>query len=439
MGYEVLPALPEFTVAMFAKWFRVPSESIAKARAMFDAAQTAFNTSGTPFPQLSGIIPLNLFGDRTSFGTVLDAGTITTVDTYGITEWVGPIASVGSPLHKSGRTFTGTVSRDSWGTQLSNQIQDPSFIGIDCRTNRTLFTFNFQFGKGVFADKIQGAMLQVEQDTSQITNTLFPVNDGGVFWSATVPTICEDYSFPVWDNAPEGIRAFPGPGNPGDLTGLGFDITPDHWHQLILVVKFKKVATTPGAYSSACEVYAMIDKQELTHKQLGLYAVGAHDVLTPAAYIVYTQPPFVPTPPVFIPDNRDGYSITETFVGQNAPVYSWTPPAFKTGLINVPGDAASTLKVQMAELEYYDSPITDSNGNPILDPAFFIQSFVDDNGRPVSPILRDKQLSRKPYHRLHKASNWIKGQLTGVDIATATTIGDIKKYTPDPSLNGPQG
>jgi hypothetical protein len=113
------------------------------------------------------------------------------------------------------------------------------------------------------------------------------------------------------------------------------------------------------------------------------------------------------------------------------------------------------LHVEMAEFQLFTGVTIDTSSVRAR------RAFIDSNGKPVNPNKQasdaDPQsgsiefLGQLPDILLHGSGNWIKGKNTGGSQQDAhnpaithppdqfTPVGLIKKYTPNPSLNGPQG
>jgi hypothetical protein len=425
-----IPPLPSSNQMLFAFWCRIPQASFDKARTQW---QEYLDSESGPVPPMIGIVPLAVFGTRTGLIKKVSTGAIVPGGSYDVTTWSGPVHALSQPIIQGETISDITFSFVDWSiVNDDGQNVDPSYIGIDCRTDRNLFTFNFQFGSGVYADDVKGVQFSRGADPSGHTNTLFPLNDGGVFWSFTETTFWQDVSRGVLDTAPEAVRAFPGIGSPDSISSVtseyGYDIEPDHWHQVLLAVQIRDMSAKAQSIGATSLVYAAIDGNPLTGKRLAYYTAGGNKVISPAGYAVSTL--FDPNNAADSHDTGEGNWGTFENSGKENPIYSFTAPVYSTGLIDVPGDEDSTLHVEMAEMDMY------SGYAPNV--ATIVSAFIDENVKPVKPETRDELLGIEPDNRLHRSDNWIKGKLTGAAKGTATPIGKIKRYRPDPSLNGPQ-
>jgi hypothetical protein len=215
------------------------------------------------------------------------------------------------------------------------------------------------------------------------------------------------------------------------------------WHHVLLSYKLGTCAThgqvsengfpdfpnggvdISAQVDSALKVYLAVDDHNYTKYDLSNVWTGndgkPNDVITGDA-TAYALSEVDPTrfrgPPPFTPPPAK-FSL------------NFKIPEGKIGIPAITNYLKDILSVEMAEFQMWIGQSFDTGdvSNRRL--------FIDDNGKPVRPSIAEKALG-KPFRRLHGSGKWIKGHDTGDDGADWTPKGTIKKWRPDPSLDGKQ-
>ncbi len=480
MGY--LSLAPEggsldFTKMVISFWFRVPQASIDAARAKFavDAA------ADDPIPPMSGIVPLIQFDPASLFRKRLDSVEAFSTS-YNTTNksWFSDAPTSGTP-HCSWHTYhTGTVPINGYAWQLvddhSAGILDPSFIGIDCRTDRTIFSFNLQYDESA----------SVNTDSNWYDNTGYTTSGTkDIYDSLGTPPLggCQpDYT--IVENPPGTFTAEPAPsvggtwtqtntyvaneaitggqqrfgtvgqnGSPGygwgtdglyvgpddPYQGAGKTVSADEWHHAILSFDLRDVASTGsintsddfttsiGTVDSTSTIFVSFDDVNLTKKQISLYNDGVenNEFLTQQGFTIYRELTHPDGTVSF--DTTDGFTLDTVTEGLVQPEYEFTPPPLPVSLLNIPGNTDSTLLIEMAEMQIFigvtlDTSVTDNR-----------RAFVTSGGTPAAQSLATALLGKTPEVYLHGSADFKAGVNRG-SLGPLSPTGTINPFTPGPDL-----
>lgn len=439
MSYLVLPAgIPDFSKAVISLWFRVPQKSITNKIAQWQAIPpTKF------FYVLESTIPLMTFG-QPQIGITYE-GVRTDIAVY------HPPISPTFPVYD---TPTYHI--------LAEEPLSPCYIGLYCHpvSRKAFLEFNIQ--------KADHAVLTAAEYNR---NRL----DFYLGYSSLSP--------------PPGYSAAPGSGwesaGPADFVFTTMaensyirngrpeyfyietphEITPDHWHHLLLSFDLSSPCITAGTSQNApqhemtvdgtsnfCRLWYAID--DVDHRagggtddpfdaNMGRFHVDGGDpnaILTENAHATATL-------------NR-GYPNNVTLP---APACSYPASAIPShgaelGIPAATAYAADIKQVEMAELQIFigvtlDTAVTTNR-----------RAFVDKDGKPVKPTdgateddprgRAEKLLGKKPDILLHGSSDWKIGKNTGTlgietNIDGGQTIipqgqfkpvAGIEEYKPEPAL-----
>jgi hypothetical protein len=234
------------------------------------------------------------------------------------------------------------------------------------------------------------------------------------------------------------------------------DVTPDKWHHLLFSCDFS--GTSSGTASvvggtpenpftfeitSACNFWVAFDDVDYPYfaRDDPFYSVGTGS----------EEPHKAATA-------RVTDCITGAFHTLGSATTSTTPGTLPvaSNLIGVPSDGGHTnqiYQVQLAELQFFTDVILDTSSQD--NRRAFIAQKKDEDGnetgplKPVDPKKAKELLGKEPDTMLHGQSNWIDGKNTGSKgYKEDSTDGDreedpegqfeptgeIKKYSPDPSI-----
>ena len=226
------------------------------------------------------------------------------------------------------------------------------------------------------------------------------------------------------------------------------DITPDHWHHLLVSVELQTIATHGGEWSgsiaefvdSAAKLYVALDDVNYTGwDAFSNWTEGdPNDVITDGAYEVAGTSPDRDTGAIA------SYSVSDlTIPCEGQPL----------GIPGTKGAVAKIHAVEMAELQIFTGvsldpgemrnrrAFIDADGLPV--PAVETQR-KDDAGNPIfdeagNPVMdpppAEKLLGKKPDVLLHGSGDWIAGRNTGPAKVPDPTV-DPPVLIPDPPSAG---
>jgi hypothetical protein len=509
MSYIELPdGIPDFSQFVISLWFRVPQESIEALRAAIDSDDYS------P-AHLYGVLPLLTFGKivktKRIASHLIPAGASFL---HYIQQWTtGALPGPCSWVDISGSPTTNPVQLQQYYFTGVENDQDPSYIGVDCTSDRNLLIVNIQMAD--YASLDGSFPHQIASDTPDKTDWSQPVfqyQPGGAPYCTNNPpvdgngyvlptrtwtrtTTYESAASVVMGCRPEIFSTLQ------TATGLSFpeetvgqEVTPDHWHHLLLSGDLGLRCTTsgtlapagdpvsPGTSSQAAKMWMAFDDNNLTRKQLSFFWPDDgedNDVLTTNAYYVYKDVVFQPSA---LPANDLlGNTVTEVSLGHTAPTCDYVPePVPAAGaVLGIPASAGyqnAIFPVELAELQFFTGVTLDTSIEENRR-AFVSASSPPDpdhpetGGTPVDPNKKtsdaDPQsgsielLGQPPDILLHGSGDWIIGKNTGslIDNPDYDPVlpesadnpikipdpekqfeptGQIVSYTPDPSLHGPQ-
>lgn len=181
---ELSTPIPNVKKGFGVHWFRVPQESIAAAKAEYEAWRAAYDERGTARPKLCGIIPLVVFGPKT-MRRIYEPVMRTTGTIPPIEDWIwldgGPTGSVldcsaaawynGVSVFGEGLIFHNYPSQPNTAVNyvftgaLSNDF-DPSYIGIDCTGDIAQLSINLVMPAGNTASFVGSAPVEAKYETT---------------------------------------------------------------------------------------------------------------------------------------------------------------------------------------------------------------------------------------------------------------------------------
>lgn len=481
MSYIELPqgnaaSSKEFIISL---WFRIPHSTIAAARA---DSESQSNDS-----VLAGIVPLIVLGSRPQVtGVESVSGTGGAGVLYA--DWQFNDHDPDSPRFQ---IFPGYPQLINTGTQewvpTAARPGTPAYIGIDCTTAKPVLDVNLAMpiknkakmdgGIGYSIPTGGGASAMLGLYLGDITNCQV-VAGGPLATSYTISSVSDHSAAELaLGGTPETFRTcLPGgPTEQGEYTGP--EITPDHWHHLLLsfdltgsvALKGKMTtrssvapciepggncgippegsSTVPGKISRACKMYIALDDDNLTGKRLTAYRnddSDENDIITVNGKAMLDDEGFNINDVSCVRFGRQETVTLEVAI----PTYTYRPDAFNFGdrIIGLPVNSALagnvSHHVEMAELQIFTgvSIDTGSAGNR--------RAFITDKGKPAAMSKAEKLLGREPDVKIHGSSNWKKAINTGalgsdtVELGGAgpgVPFGEIDTYRPNPNLFGEQG
>lgn len=447
---QLSSGIPAFKKVVISLWFRVPQVSI-------DTAFAEYDSDSEPPPLLNGVLPLIVFGKK---GIVQDS-TITD----------GPVIEHAYYVHKfdwNGSAYVeepeGNVvgSQSGWDvlfTQVSQSAGAPyrnnlSFIGIDCSDGLPRLSFNFET---TIRPSVSGvSFIDTSATASDYTDYTYdaippysPEPPDPPTWTlnATVKDVTSDsYQTAAY----------------GGLC-LGATITPDDWHHLLLSVDISNGCqvegilgtSTDGVLSppvrahdgdgviTASKLWIAFDDINLTRENLSTSWPEGYDednaiIASGANFSRVYNVEVTTTSIVDIPGLRKSPATIKTLSGMTKPSYSLGSvniPASGVAL-GIPGTDAVVDKIQrveLAELQIFTGVTIDTGS------VANRRLFIKDDGTPETNYTELTKALGTPDIRLHGSGNWKRGRNTGSGGDFDAIVGDIKRYKPNPSLNGPQG
>lgn len=467
---------------------------------------------------MTGIVPLITFGspveqkgfDSTSveIGTIPPSGAFTWSDGSGFPSCAG----AGWVLDDAGIVSAQPFRVNHYIPNDSRVALDPSYIGVDCTGDYPALSVHIAMPSDNTAT-IEGGQwaefINYENDASAIPNYGGSGNCPGApeYWvsdsfglqmrtvdnppagftsswtvtqtrgPATLLTIRPEFFrlLPSQRVADNGNQSFNN--DAADQSYGGQEVTPDHWHHLLLSFDLTKDCstkggslvtntdgsnqvisdntTTPGTTgqrtSSTIRMWVAFDDHNLTAKSLSVYwPEGYHDlnaVLSVTGYFIANDNSYTSTGTMA--DQR-GVTVSENNLAPD-PFYYFNPQPIQLTPLGLPSTSTyvnAIKRVEMAELQVFtgvtlDTAITKNR-----------RVFVSKDGTPVDPTKgteeddptppAEKLLGKKPDILLHGSGNWKDGKNTGsIGIALDGKIkpagqfkptGGIEQYTPDPVL-----
>lgn len=240
----------------------------------------------------------------------------------------------------------------------------------------------------------------------------------------------------------------------------GQEVEGDHWHCLILSFDGTNGSQTRGMLlslgdpgdpsaqfgqmgsrtSKAARMFMALDDENITRRQMsGLHPTGYRDanaVLTENAYYIGSDIQYQGSTTDddcvgnMVTTITNGATATYNFNGADIPIGD--------GAFGIPTNksfASRGRRVEMANFQWFNDVVMDTAKNRNI--------FITDKGKPASMKLAEKFFNKTPEIRLRKLSDWQHAKNTGSLVTdpneTGTVVGEIEKYTPGPSLYGPQG
>jgi hypothetical protein len=485
-----------------AIWFRVPQKTITAARAEWRAIVAAIEASSTPdsipIPSMVGVIPLVTFGPRTLNGKksksiILNSKTTFSQD-YNFFDSAGPggCQFVTEGIGSGTLDFPGTTLEKNAVMQL-----DPGYIGVNCRTDRTLLDFKFV---STDTPTVAGASYQVIDRIDapdpmpdyfiQGVPSFCPYDFGIEYFPPNTAAFVaplyagtrnvvytDDSNNRVATARPQSFQALPSqrfgfsdpiatvPGSGLTISGagemqlasdIGIDVSADHWHVLIISLDAKTVTTKGrlvfngdgvpkfdgGTVSNASEMFLSFDDVNYNGRKISYYtkkSATGNAILTSTGWEVFQA----------VSENRSdtfdtgaGHTLTTISAGQKQPSYTYPSTPVLFGEMYLPGDENTTRHCEMGEFQMF----TDVT----LDTSLKVNRriFVTENGKPASMGKAKDFFNKEPEVKLHGSSNWKKAKNTGSfnkdDISgdlidPGVAVGQIDTYRPNPNLFDDQG
>jgi hypothetical protein len=266
----------------------------------------------------------------------------------------------------------------------------------------------------------------------------------------------------------------------------GIQVTPDHWHHILLSLDLTGTVTSNGRHdvtttvggdistgppgthtssstiqmvtknvASSCKMYLAFDGQNKVGKQLSVYSTVGNNISTVNGVYVRDSG----TIDVHETKNEigacGGVDMSFDSTSEHAS-YEFTAGKVNGSNIGLPASYSNAVRhVEMAELQVFTG-VYINTGNPEA-----LHAFIR-GGKPVSPTKKATPASpfsgsieyiasvdnedvdirdRSAHHLdilLHGSTKWQQGDNAGSG-GKFTPIGEIKVYKPDPSLGGEQG
>lgn len=482
--------LPDFAQCVISLWFRVPQESMDKAKNA---------NTGSLF---DGIIPLVVMGKN---GT----GQIPYDHVYPYPGTSVLFYNISGNYIAGDYNINGSNEGCSWEPLPTNPNPEygyinpfaqkgpapetnPTFIGVDGQGNLVV---NFETGVIPTASGVAGSLESIgpgneSQAVSDYGGVFFgPANppgstnawgdfvyDSSVFYFLQGPS---DNRQPVYAPGGHSITRYTTKYNDisswvcsttGAITNTGNQsVTADAWHHLIVSLDLKPVIShgtddenstgvdfTAPWIDSASKLYIALDDVNYLGFDLSANWNSNGDPGEPNNEVITSGAELVAGSRAFrdeLPSQTENQAIIG--IPQYAMNASVIPCAEKS--IGIPARAtevANIYRVEMAEFQLFvdvtlDPSIEanrrafidykrDSKGNPIADKDGKIYL------RPVDPKKAEKLLGKRPDILFHRSSKWIAGQNTGalgaddsgkpISAGQFNKTGKIKSYKPDPSV-----
>ena len=457
-------------------WFRVPKESMDKARKEYQDFLKAQDEAddALQLPPLCGIVPLMTFGPKGN--KLMSFEQFATDETHTNTSifhrWSGQptCAWVADPPDVQTFHFADYRTKDLHLTE------DTSYIGVDCRSKKNILTYNLWYvsnAKNGTADK-QPEIKEVAKEVSgggstpdplliySTPNASFPIDcpnrpatvfrpsgDGFLeypapYYDAILTSIYgNDFSEKFLCMVPEALAAVPLEGHwlvnfqgnmysnfpaPDDYKA-GTEVKADHWHHIIMSVENDVISTEGtaenhggdidlfeldnGIVHSSVEMFISFDDKNLTGKKLSYFIDGKDS----------DNGNLIMPPNAYVVFNylRDTYyNLNE--IGDSGLGYNIT-------VVSQGRDKPATYKFDPPPFPIGDIHIPgDSITTKHVEMAelqIFVDAHLDtsveDNrrlfitkeGRPAPIGKAKKFFDKKPEVLLHLATNWKVGKNTG--------------------------
>lgn len=483
MSYLQGPSLSGFAKCIISFWFRVPQASLDAVTNEYNDFWNAWQPGDPDPPPLLGLVPLVVFGkEGTSRITADQQGSsqqLSTTTTENICVMQADAGVYSGTGQNAGDTFTGTAwpecntststryyGHTDWTySPIPGTPTGPSYVAIDQNGNLQI---NFESAKTANAVLAYGVTSSTSAYyTQESVNLCYTfsgmascagqsqttVSSGGlagvlelafaaIGWhlqTAVIGVVIDEGSSGRV-NHPYTATYGPVPGDwgtgaigisPPGLAGL----TADTWHHVLVSVDLSggcsatgyAVGEQPSANNIQTSILAYIAVDDVNYTTGGYPFDGTNKVYTEGAGATAFSGQAVN----YI-DNGDG-TYSEEGVGP-VPSYSLDGMSVPGAAIGVPATRKyvdNVHHVEMGELQIWTGQSFDTSNQGKR------RLFIDSKGKPENPKTAAQALG-KPDVLLHGSGNWIKGKDTGI-LGDFDPTGTIKKYTPDPSLYGPQG
>ena len=492
MSYLNLPGgIENFSKATISFWFRVPKTSFAAVSADFD-----FNPGHEEFhayPPFNGIIPLLVFGDADIEGYYTLSPLVTFNTALREARGFNDVSCTWVSLSTTTEAYT-----DYQVSEGPHYPLAPCYVGVKVNpfTSTGTLQVNLQFPE-------PGTMSGLDWYTTSVAAN---AKIGNVTTRPTPP--CNNG--PVESDRPDGTIGWIVPGEShtetwtkGDLTAIvakaspeaftvnldQVEITPDHWHHLLLSFDLGGSITATGRFNpgpddiatltTQCKLWLALDDVNYTNVTwapisagYARFDLGDNGIVSTTAFRVsqteiggdYTTGPYV----IAAFDIGD-YLSTSHFTGGGKPIFSWSPPLISGGEpLGIPAPARyveAIYPVEMAELQFFTGVTLDTGDESNR------RAFITKAGTPADPLRKpnapppiplppgwvpppkgpQELLGKQPEILLHGSGNWIAGKNSGKKIKLNEIgqpvpqpaddlhpTGLIAAYSPDPSLHGAQ-
>ncbi|MHC6150539.1 hypothetical protein ACVSQB_01960 [Bradyrhizobium elkanii] len=479
---EIPQIVPPSKKMFWSIWFRAPAESLAAAKAEFEA----WRESGTDRAPLTGVVPIMMSGSsrtaRKFDFVVRDVGMLPSITSYswdtGICGW----RAVG----------TTTPSRPDqephWVFNDDNRNIDPSYIGIDCSgdvaklsvnlvmpgNNRATIEGSFpviaDFESSTDAMGLYGSVSATDSCTPPVGN--HSPGDGSIcdlahhygvlpFNDITSTYTYESNADVVMGCRPETFRTLPadtiGDINLGELLtdaarAGGQVVTPDKWHNLLLWIDLTNSCSSDGTLgdgttvvqrdtegtrtSSACRMGIAFDDVNLTRKAMSCYwPTGYSDpnaILPVNGYYVAGD---VTHSTSSTTDDCFGNNIT-LVENRQRPKFRYSPAAFAPGKVSFPAAAPfvdMSKRIEMGEAQVFTGVTVDFSQQNVR------RAFITKDGSPAPLKKASDLLGKKPEILVHGSANWKKARNTGTladpnNNLGGVVVGQVEKFKPNPKL-----
>jgi hypothetical protein len=398
---ELDKGIPDFSKAVISLWFRAPLESVIAA------ADNSLPTGADNFYMMQGILPLVTFGkpQQNKNYQVVYSEDIAHGDPF-------DVAVISA--------YTGWTNGPAYDV-------DPSFIGLDCRSDGTFkVEFNLQSDKkGSY-----NSLIWFATDAAYIADYDGPPPVGsGIVGSAGswFQTTIVDGTNGIQDAQPEHFNV-----------ENGIKLKADVWHHVVLSFDVSGSCSVGEKPTSTCLMWYAIDDTNYN----GVEHMGPQrdddDELGPNAiltYTVYRESGVSDDPIIFYNNNVPN------------PSGGCSPGPLPSDQVDFafPSSAKyvdAIFRVEMAEFQMWTGVTLDTG---IEDNR---RMFIKDNGRPELDYSLAEDVLGKPIIRLHKSGNWIVGHNTGsigtdaegkkIESGQFIPTAKTRRWKPDPSLHGPQ-
>ncbi|WP_375764111.1 hypothetical protein ACE10X_06995 [Bradyrhizobium sp. Pha-3] len=479
---EIPQIVPPSKKMLWSIWFRAPAESLAAAKAEFEA----WRDSGIDRAPLTGIVPIAVFGSpRTArkFDVAFrEVGTIPAITNY---IWDTSICG----WRQNGPTTPAQPEQVAYYV-FNDETRniDPSYIGIDCSGDVPKLSVNIVMPSNNLAS-FEGAWPAIKTTDRPAAMGLYgtvtataectpPVNnhapgDGSIcdlehkpsvlpFNDITNTDTYESNAEVVMGYRPETFRTVPA-GNVGELSfgelmssaalGGGQKVTPDEWHHLLLSIDLTNSCSTDGVLSdgttfgtlndteghrtsSACRMWISFDDVNLTKKALSSYWPSGYSdpnaILPVNGYYVADDVTVSMSRTI---DDCWGNNITNVQV-QQQPKFRYTPAAFAPGKVSFPAAAPfvdMSKRIEMGEAQVFTGVTVDSSQQNVR------RAFITKDGSPAPLKKASDLLGKKPEILVHGSANWKKARNTGTladpnNNLGGVVVGQIEKFKPNPKL-----